>query len=77
MKIIIPPPRGSTICLPDIATHDQISQAFPFVFAYYKLPWEQPGNKTMDPLHYLESKFDCYSRPCLFIAVSLARRGWL
>lgn len=31
----------------------------------------------MDPLHYLESKCDCYCRPCLFTAASLARRGWI
>jgi len=29
-------PHVSTICLPDVITHDHISQAFPTVFVYCK-----------------------------------------
>jgi len=42
-------PRVFTLCLPDIAAHDQISQAFPLricilqEFKYWR--WEQPGNE--------------------------------
>jgi len=37
-------PRVSTICLPDVTARDQISQAFPSVFAYCKQSNTGGGN---------------------------------
>ena len=50
-------PQVSTICLPDVIIHDQISQAFPLyiyilqVIKYWR--WEQSGNKAIDTAYIL------------------------
>jgi len=48
-------PHVSTVCLADVITHEQISQAFPLhicilqAIKYWR--WEQPGNEATPPVH--------------------------
>ena len=48
-------PHVSTVCLADVITHEQISQAFPLnicilqAIKYWR--WEQQGNEATPPVH--------------------------
>ena len=68
------PPPVSTLCLPDVITHDQISQAFPrriYIFILEAIKywqWEWPGNE--------ESITDIKERHCALWASNVPFVVW-